>query len=294
MKILNWIFFYVILIPISRLPFPVLYGISDGIYFFIYKVLGYRKRVVLKNITTSFPQKSAEEHKKIMDGFYRHLCDLVVESLKAFTISEAELQKRFVFVNPEVIDHYYDQGKNVIMALGHLNNWEMAAVAIAKSIKHQPVALYRSFSSSFFDEKMKSSRSKYGLKMIPTRQTWEEFEKGDGLRAIIFVFDQSPVHLSRCYWSTFLSQDTAMNFGVEKYSKKYQVPVVYSRINKIKRGHYTLEFTEVIDAPDSPYGFITERIFRLLEQDIMANPQFWLWSHKRWKHKRPANLEAAE
>lgn len=294
MKILTSIFFYGILIPISRFPFPVLYAISDGLYFFIYRVLGYRKKVVLKNIANSFPQKSPVEHKKIMDEFYRHLCDLVVESLKVFTISEAELHKRFVFKNPQVIDQFYDQGKNVIMALGHLNNWEMAAVAVAQSIKHQPVALYRSFSNSFFDQKMKSSRSKYGLKMIPTRQTWEEFEKGEGLRAIIFAFDQSPVHVSRSYWSTFLSQDTAMNFGVEKYSKKYRVPVVYGRINKIKRGHYTFDFTEVIDAPDSEYGYITKRIFQLLEQDITANPQFWLWSHKRWKHQRPAKLEAAE
>lgn len=287
MKLLNLLFFYGILIPISRLPFRVLYLISDVIYFILYRGVGYRKRVVMKNIASAFPDKSQEEHLLIMQAFYRHLCDLMVENIKVFTISEKELNRHFKFINPEFIDRYYDQGRSVIMALGHINNWELAAVSIAKSIKHQPIALYRPFSNKFFDAKMRESRSRYGLKMIPTRQTWEEFEKGEGLRAIIFAFDQSPVNPKKCYWGTFLNQDTAMNFGVEKYSKAYNFPVIYGRINKLKRGHYQYEFTEVVEAPQSEYGYITQRVNNLLEQDILKAPQYWLWSHKRWKNKRP-------
>ncbi len=289
MKLLNLIFFYGLLIPISRLPFRVLYIISDGIYLILYRVVGYRKKVVMQNIRNSFPQMSVGEHQKIMSDFYHHLCDLMVENIKVFTISEKELKQRFNFVNPQFIDRYYEQGRSVIMALGHINNWELAAVRVAKSIKHQPIALYRPFSNKFFDEKMRESRSKYGLKMIPTRQTWEEFEKGEGLRAIIFAFDQSPVNPKKCYWGTFLNQDTAMNFGVEKYSKAYNFPVIYGRINKLKRGHYQYEFTEVIEAPQSEYGYITQRINDLLEQDIKKTPHYWLWSHKRWKNKRPVD-----
>ncbi|MBL7861186.1 MAG: lysophospholipid acyltransferase family protein [Cyclobacteriaceae bacterium] len=289
MKLLNLIFFYGALIPISRLPFRVLYVISDCLYFILYKALGYRKSVVIRNITNSFPHKSNEEHIQLMSDFYRHLCDLTVENIKVFTISEKELSLHFKFINPEFIDRYYDQGRSVIMALGHLNNWELTAVSIAKSIKHQPIALYRPFTNKFFDAKMRESRSRYGLKMIPTRQTWEEFNKGEGLRAIVFAFDQSPVNPKKCYWGTFLNQDTAMNFGVEKYSKAYNYPVIYGRINKVKRGHYTYEFTEVIEAPQSEYGYITQRVNDLLEQDILKTPQYWLWSHKRWKYKRPVD-----
>jgi Kdo2-lipid IVA lauroyltransferase/acyltransferase len=288
---LTRVFFYVVLIPISLLPFPILYFISDGLYFIIYKVLGYRKKVVFQNVANSFPQKSREEQLRIVSDFYRHLCDLVVESVKIFTISEAEVKQRFGFVNPEFINRFCDQGKSVIIAGGHINNWELLAVAIDAQIKHNTVALYKRLANPFFDEKMRATRGKYGLKMVATKDTKAEFEKREPLCAYIFGFDQSPRNEYTSYWATFLNQDTAMNFGVEKYSKEYDLPVLYGRINKVKRGHYTFEFTEAIENPQqTSRGFITTRINHLLEQDIIATPEYWLWSHKRWKMKRPADL----
>jgi Kdo2-lipid IVA lauroyltransferase/acyltransferase len=291
MRIVTQLFFYLVLLPISYMPFPVLYILSDGLYLIIYKVIGYRKKVVLQNVANSFPEKSREEHLRIVNEFYKHLCDLVVESIKVFTISEKQVKQRFKFVNPEFIDRFYDQGRSVIIAGGHKNNWELLAVAIDAEIKHKSVALYKRLNNKFFDEKMRATRGKYGLKMIPTRMAKEEFENNDGLRAFIFGFDQSPSNPSRAYWTTFLNQDTAMNFGVEKYAKDFNYPVLYGRINKLKRGHYNFEFTEAIENPQqTEYGYITRRINLLLEQDIIAEPQYWLWSHKRWKHKRPADL----
>jgi KDO2-lipid IV(A) lauroyltransferase len=291
MKFLTAVFYYGFIIPISHLPFRVLYVISDGLYFIIYRVIGYRKKVVLQNITRSFPDKTAAEHVQIVKDFYRHLCDLVVESLKVFTISQAEVTERMKVANPDFMDRFYEQGKNVIMAGGHYNNWELFAVAIDASIKHKAVAIYKPLSSLFFDKKMRESRSKYGLEMISTKKVEEEFKRANApLRTIIFGFDQSPRSAKKCYWSTFLNQDTAMLFGVEKYAKEYSLPVVYARINKVSRGHYITEFVESIEDPlNTGYGEITKRMNDLLEKDILRQPEYWLWSHKRWKHKCPTS-----
>lgn len=289
MKFLTAVFYYGFIIPISSLPFRVLYGLSDGLYFVIYRVVGYRKKVVLQNIARSFPNQTTTEQLQIVKAFYRHFCDLVVESLKAFTISQKEISNRMKVVNPDFMDRFYDQGKNVIMAGGHYNNWELFAVAIDASIKHKAVAIYKPLTNRFFDVKMRESRSKYGLEMISTKKVEEEFKRDNApLRTIIFGFDQSPRSAKKCYWSTFLNQDTAMLFGVEKYAKEYNLPVVYARINKLSRGHYETEFVEAIEDPcKTNYGEITIRMNELLERDILKQPEYWLWSHKRWKHKRP-------
>jgi KDO2-lipid IV(A) lauroyltransferase len=289
MKFLTAVFYYGFIIPVSHLPYRVLYVIADGLYILMYNVIGYRKKVVQQNITRSFPDKTAEEQVQIVKNFYRHFCDLVVESLKVFTISQAEVNERMKVSNPDFIDRFYEQGKNVIMAGGHYNNWELFAVAIDASIKHKAVAIYKPLSSLFFDKKMRESRSKYGLEMISTKKVEEEFKRDNApLRTIIFGFDQSPRSAKKCYWSTFLNQDTAMLFGVEKYAKEYNLPVVYARINKVSRGHYITEFVEAIENPtDTSYGEITKRMNDLLEKDILKQPEYWLWSHKRWKHKRP-------
>jgi KDO2-lipid IV(A) lauroyltransferase len=291
MRLLNILLFYGVLIPISKLPYRILYLVSDGLYFLVFKVVGYRKKVVIQNIANSFPEKTPEEQHQIVKAFYRHFCDLIVESIKVFTITEAEVKQRMKLLNPEVSNLFFDRNQSVILAGGHYNNWELFAVAIDSEIKHQTVALYKELKNKFFDEKMRTSRSKYGLKMISTSLAKQEFEKKDGLKAVIFGFDQSPGNPNNCYWSTFLNQDTPMIFGVEKYAKEYNVPVLYLRINKVKRGHYTYEYVDTIEKPqNSAFGEITKRINYLLEQDIIKQPQYYLWSHKRWKHKRPADL----
>ncbi len=270
------------------MPYPVLYLLSDGLYVVIYKMIGYRKHVVIKNIINSFPERSTEEHHQIEKEFYSHLCDLIVESIKVFSITEKQVQERMKILNPEFIDRFYDQGQSVILAGGHFNNWELFAVAIDAPLKHKAVAIYKPLSNLFFDEKMRNTRGRYGLRMISTKATKEEFEKKDSLRVIIFGIDQFPGNHKNCYWANFLNQDTAMIFGAEKYAKEYNYPVISGRINKVKRGYYTFEFTDAIEKPaTSSYGEITERVNHLLEKDIIGMPQYWLWSHKRWKLPRP-------
>ncbi|MES2139792.1 MAG: lysophospholipid acyltransferase family protein [Bacteroidota bacterium] len=289
MIVFNALLYYLVIIPISLLPFPLLYALSDGLYILFYFMLGYRKKVVLQNIRNSFPDKTEKEHIEICKKFYRHFCDLVVESLKTFTISEKEVLKRVICINPELIDKYFDQKRSVIIAGGHYNNWEIFAVAVDALIKHKTVGIYKPLSNKYFDDKMRSTRGKYGLEMISTKDVKTFFDTHiNVLTATIFGTDQSPSNPNNAYWMKFLNQDTGVLFGAEKFAKEYNYPVVYGRLNKLKRGHYSLDFTDVTDTPkETAYGEITEKITLLLEKDIQAIPQYWLWTHRRWKHKRP-------
>lgn len=289
MIVFNVLLYYLLIIPISLLPFPLLYGLSDSLYILFYHVSGYRKKIVLQNIRNSFPEKSEKEHIDISKKFYKHFCDLVVESLKTFTISEKEVSKRMVCNNPEVINKYYDQKRSVIIAGGHYNNWELFAVAVDGLIKHKTAGIYKPLSNKYFDAKMCSTRGKYGLSMVSTKEVKRFMDDNiNTLTATIFGTDQSPSNPNNAYWMKFLSQDTGVLFGTEKFAKEYNYPVIYGRLNKEKRGYYSLDFIDVTDAPqETAYGEITEKVTNLLEKDIQAIPQYWLWTHRRWKHKRP-------
>ena len=291
MIILNYLLYYLVIIPISLLPFRVLYILSDVLFIVFYYVIGYRKEVVMKNIRNSFPEKSNVEQKKIARGFYMHFSDLMLESLKIFTISKKQVNKRMIFKNPGFIQRYFERRQSIIMAGGHLNNWELFAVAIDDAIGHQAIGIYQPLTNEFFDQEMRDTRSKYGLRMISTKSVKKVFDaEKDNVNAVIFASDQSPSNPNNCYWTKFLNQDTGVLFGAEKYAKEYNYPVVYGRINKEKRGYYSYEFFEVCNDPSkTEYGEITEKFTKMLEEDIRVNPQYWLWSHKRWKHQRPAS-----
>jgi KDO2-lipid IV(A) lauroyltransferase len=296
MNIVNRILYYLVILPISSMPFPVLYLLSDFLYLILYRVMGYRKKIVLGNIQRSFPEKTEKEHLEICRKFYHHFCDLVVESLKTFTISQKQIEKRVVFKNSQVLNKYFDDNKSVVIAGGHYNNWEIFAVAVDALIKHKAIGIYKPLSNKYFDEKMRKTRSKYGLYMISTRDVKRVFDQEiNNLTGTIFAIDQSPSNAENCYWMEFLNQDTGILFGAEKYAKEYNYPVVYGRINKEKRGHYSFEFFDVCDQPrETAYGEISEKVTRMLEQDIRNQPEYWLWTHRRWKHKKPAgwNKEA--
>lgn len=289
---LSALLYYGVFIPISLLPYRVLYVMSDGIYILMYHVVGYRKKVVLNNIRKSFPEKTDKEHKKIASDFYRHFCDVIVESFKTFTISEKEAMQRMKFGNPEILKPYAAENRSLILAGGHYNNWELFAVAIDSLMDHKAIAIYKQLKNNYLDEKMRSTRGKFGLKMISTKIVKEEFEKEkNNLTATIFATDQSPSSGKNAYWTTFLNQESAMIYGPERYAKEYNYPILYGRINKVKRGHYEFSFDLISDKPqETPYGEITEKITRHLEKDIRQAPQYWLWTHKRWKKTRPADV----
>ncbi|MFT7158584.1 MAG: KDO2-lipid IV(A) lauroyltransferase [Parvicella sp.] len=284
--------YYLLILPISRMPFFVLYGLSNFTFFVLYRIVGYRKKVVIKNIKNSFPDKTQAEHKKIMTQFYRHFCDLILESIKGFTISKKQISKRIVFTNNELLDSAFQQNKDLIMVGGHYNNWEYLAVGIGISFKHLPTGIYKPLSSAFFDEKMRTSRGRFGLMLTPMKEAKEMFATDYGRpKAVIFGADQSPSNPNRCYWTEFLNQDTGVFLGPEKFAKEYDLPVFFSTISKVKRGHYEVTHQLITDTPkETKDGEITEAHVKLLEKDINHLPQYWLWTHKRWKKTRPEGM----
>jgi KDO2-lipid IV(A) lauroyltransferase len=288
MGIINRIFYYGIVVPISLLPFPLLYALSDLLCVLIYTVVGYRKKVVMENLRNSFPEKTDEERSEIARKFYRHFCDLTLESLKMFTISASDAEKRMVYSNVEIMDKYFKQGKSVIVAMAHYNNWEMVAVTVDAQTEHQALAIYKPLSNPYFDRKMRVSREKYGLQMIHNRTVKEDFDRLKGeLTAWYFLIDQAPSFHSKPYWMTFLNQETGVLTGTEKYAKTYNCAVVYLEVEKPKRGYYTARYVDVTDSPRSfPDGELTGIVTKLLEKQIIQKPEFWLWSHRRWKRKK--------
>jgi KDO2-lipid IV(A) lauroyltransferase len=281
------IFYYILILPLSLLPYPLLYLLSDIIFLIMYRVIGYRKEVVFTNLKNSFPNKSKQELKKIMSDFYRHLCDIIMESVKGFTISEKQLRKRLIIKNPEFSNYFADKRQSIIFVGGHYNNWEICAQAFAMYSNHKCIGIYKPLSNAFINDKIYTSRSKYGMHLISMKQTKKSFEDGDEPKAIVFGSDQNPANPKRAHWVQFLNQDTGVLFGVERYAKEYDWPVVFVSIRKAKRGYYEVEYSLVTDNPnEEPHGKITEDFTKRLEQDIINQPQYWLWSHKRWKHKR--------
>ncbi len=288
MTFLSAVLYYLVILPVSLLPFRLLYLISDFLFIMLFRVFGFRKPVVYKNLVQSFPQKSQQEIDRLAELFYRHLCDVIMESLKSFTISEKEIRARMVLQNPELPNSYFENGKSIILAGGHYNNWEWIAVAIDQQIKHKSIAIYKQLSNGYFDRKMRQTRSRYGLLMVPTKEVKNTFENfKQTLTATIFAIDQSPGKVENSHWTRFLNQDTATLFGTEKYAKEYGYPVLFGYIEKVKRGYYTFRFVPVADNPiATSHGEITETTTRLLEEEILAAPQYWLWTHRRWKHKK--------
>jgi len=280
-------FYYIFLMPISLSPYPVVYLISDFLFVILYRLFRYRKRIVLSNLQHSFPNKSTEELKIIMSDFYRHFCDLIMESIKGFTISEKQLRKRVIIKNPEFLNYYADKGQSIILVGGHYNNWEICVQAFSMYSHHKCMAIYKPLSNAFFNSKICKSRSLFGLELISMKQTKGSFIEDSKPRAIVFGSDQNPANPKRAHWVQFLNQDTAVLFGVEKYSKEYNWPVVFVSISKVNRGYYEVEYSLITDKADNqPHGKITEDFTKRLEEDIINQPQYWLWSHKRWKHKK--------
>lgn len=289
---LNRIVYGLIVFPISRMPFPMLYAFSDVLFFIIFRIVGYRRKVVFENLKNSFPDKTYTELGKIEKEFYKHFCDLIVESVKGFTISEGEALKRMTYSNVKILEDLAKKGKSVTFIGGHYCNWELLAVTIAQTVPHSVKALYTPLKGKYWDNKITSSRSRFGLQMFSTRNVKElrESLKGE-LSGVIFGSDQSPSNPKKAYWLRFLNQKTGVQFGAEKHAKDFDTAVVYAAITKRKRGFYNTELIQLYeDVKELEYGAVIESFSQTLEDKIKENPQYYLWTHRRWKHKIPEGM----
>lgn len=275
---------------ISALPFPLMYGFSSFVYVLLYRVFGYRKKVVLQNLRNSFPEKSEAEINKICSDFYRHLCDLFIETFKTLTVSKRTMLKHCYFSpgSKELFDMLAAENKSVILVLGHYGNWEWAGNTFSLLCKQQLYVIYHPLGNKQFDDLMYKMRTTFGTKLIPMKETFKQMlANKNELNATAFIADQTPSH-SNAYWTRFLNQDTPVFWGTEIIAKKLNRPVVYLTIRKPKRGYYEMHAEMLVESPaETAEGQVSEAHTRQLEKDIIAQPELWLWSHRRWKHKRP-------
>ncbi|MDB9990080.1 lysophospholipid acyltransferase family protein [Flavobacteriales bacterium] len=285
---MNNFLYHILIIPISNLNNFFLYLVSDVLYLIVGKLIKYRKPLITKNLKNSFPEKNENEIKNIQRYFYKHFLDLIVESLKGFTISKKEINRKIKLKNPDLVNEMAQKSQNIILIGGHYNNWEMSAQKMPLECEHELFAIYKPLSNKFFDKKMKDSREKFGLRMISMKETKNYFQKNNEKpRAIIFGSDQSPSSTKNAHWLNFLNQESGFLFGAEKYAKEFNWPVVYVSIQKIQRGTYEVSFQLITDKPkEEPNGKIIQDFANLLEIDINRNPPYWLWTHNRWKKSK--------
>lgn len=274
----------------ALLPFWALYILSDILYVFVYKIIGYRLKVVRKNLKNSFSEKSQKELLDLERKFYHHFCDYFVETIKLFHISDREAEKRITFENIELVKEQMKDGSSSLMYLGHYCNWEWVTAITRHFEKEKLGQIYRPLKNKAVDDLFLKIRSRFGSFGIPKSNTLREIinrkNKGDQL-LIGFMSDQTPSVVNIHYWTNFLNQDTPTFTGVERIAKKMNLPVTYLDIEKVKRGYYKCTVKLITNSPEKEEEFaITEKYFREMEKTILREPAYWLWTHKRWKFTR--------
>ncbi len=287
------IIYYLVIKPLSFLPLRVLYLFSDMAFFFLWYIFPYRKKVVLQNLQASFPGKTSSELEETARKFYRHFSDIIVETIKAFSISKQELLERFPCRNPEILTELYRSGTSIVGITAHYGNWEWAALAIGIYAPHITGGIYHPLKNKFLNRKIEKSRSRFGLHLIPYQNIQSFYKKFKNKPVFVgYIADQTPSNPRRCYWTHFLNQDTPVFLGPERMAKAFNHAVLYGKITKIKRGKYELEFEIITTTPEEePPYYITEKHLRILENQIVTQPEYWLWTHRRWKRKRPENAK---
>jgi Kdo2-lipid IVA lauroyltransferase/acyltransferase len=276
---------------LSLLPLPVLYLLADFLFVLVYYVIGYRKKVVLQNLRNSFPEKSEQEIQGIAKAFYRQFPDLIVEILKLASMDAAEMRRRIVFSNQEVLDGFVRQGKTVITMGSHSGNWEWVLPAGAVQYNFPADGIYKRIKNPFFEEFMLYLRGRLGARLIEMKDTMRDFVRNRKTpRVVAMLSDQTPPYGEIQFWATFLNQDTPFFVGAEKLANAFSCPVLFLDVERFKRGHYRLTFEVLSDGTTKPEEGtypITEAFANKLESSIRRNPANYLWTHKRWKHKRP-------
>jgi len=291
MKAAGFYIFYGINYLITLLPLRVLYLFSSLFYFILYYLTGYRRKVVAANLRNAFPEKSEGERKEIERRFYRHLSDLFVETLKVTHMSPEQISRRLTISDQAGVARFYKEGKSVIGLCSHYNNWEWLS-AVQLMTPFRLLTVYKPLTNKYFDKFINNLRTKYGVLASPMENIIRDLarfrnEKIPTMSA--FIADQTPPPDKHVFWTTFLNQETGFYRGAEKLAVKYDMPVVFVILTKIKRGYYELTFKLITEHPgqEAP-DFITSRYAEMLEAVIREKPEYWLWSHRRWKYKNPS------
>ena len=276
-------------------PYWLLYLKSDCYFFLVYHLLRYRRKVVRQNLLNSFPDKDEREIKHIERRFYQNLCDLFVEAPKMLRMKKNGYRNRIHYTNPELVKQLYEQGKNVFYAIPHSGNWEWFGKMIPELTQHKGLAVYKRVESPVFERLMLYIRTCHStLEMVESNSVLRRLAQlRDSQTAVLMMADQTPHGLASDYWTEFLHQDTCWFTGIERIAQKLDYAIVFVDMRRQGRGRYIVSFDLLTDRPkEMKPGEIMERYVRSVERFIEANPDNWLWSHRRWKHQRPQTEKA--
>ncbi|MEM9650049.1 MAG: lysophospholipid acyltransferase family protein [Bacteroidota bacterium] len=296
MQLLVFVLVYPLLWLVSRLPFKLIYIISDGVYLLLYRIVGYRKKVVQSNLELVFPNKSDKERKQIEKTFYKQLCDMFLEMIKTMGISNKQLQKRFVFTNLEVLHNLERQNKSIMLMFPHYASWEWV-IALDKHIASKGYAIYQKIGNKYFDRLVRDIRQKFGTTLISTKDTKEIVAKNKEqgqLSMYGILSDQSPMVKKAHLWTPFMGITVPAHTGAELLCKKLELPAVYLKVSKLGRGHYQGSFKVLAENPGELEEFeLTKAFLKEVEVAINEAPEYYFWTHKRWKHrdKVPAEFQ---
>jgi KDO2-lipid IV(A) lauroyltransferase len=272
------------------IPFYIVYKISDVLYYILYYLVRYRRKTVKENLTRCFPEMPEKERQVIEKKFYRHLCDLFMEGLKGILVSDNEIIKRYKVLTPESPNEPFREGKGSLFAGCHFNNWEYGALACRLQIEPDVIVFYKPIKNKLIESFVRKKRSQKGTMLLPISETALSFENNlSRLPMFIMISDQGPSNVKDAHSIPFFGNDTLFLHGLAKYAKKYNLPLYFYSTYKVKRGFYEVVGERLIeDTSVLTEREITEIYVRRLEKLILTAPEFWLWSHKRWKRKKEA------
>ena len=289
MQFLIFILAFPLLWLISILPFQIFYWLSDLIYILVYHIVGYRKKTVRANLALALPHLSDKERLEIEKKSYHHLCDMFLEMVKTMTISSEEMNKRFTITNLEVIKEYEKKGKSIMLIASHYASWEWL-ITLNQKLSFKGVAVYKQLANKYFDKLVRDIRSKYNTELVPTSKTIpliSDNQKNNIKCVYGLASDQSPKAERIFHWESFMGVEVPVHTGPEMLSKKYDMTVVFAKVKKIKRGYYELTIVPLSDNPKSVPDFgITHKYIKEVEKQILEAPEYYFWTHKRWKHRR--------
>ena len=274
---------------ISKLPFRLFYWFSDCIYILVYYIIGYRKKIVRNNILIALPNVSEEKRLVIEKKFYHHMCDMFLEMIKTMSISSEEMKERFKITNIELLKEYEQKNKSIILLAAHYASWEWL-LSINESTSFKCYGVYKKVNNKYFDAKVRAIRSKFKSILVTTDNTIaliNDNEKNGVMSLYGLASDQSPQVHKTFHWQQFMGITVPVHTGAEMLAKRYDLEVVFAKVKKVKRGYYEATFVPIANNPKSiPDYEITDAYLKEVEQQILEAPEFYFWTHKRWKHRR--------
>ncbi len=285
----RYLLYNIVFYPLAMLPLCVLYLFTLPLYLILNYVVRYRKKVIISNLRNSFPEKADKEIRQLCNKYYLHLSQIAVEMIKMLLLRPGQLKRRYRCQNPELADRFFKQGRSVILMSSHYNNWEWMILVLDQMFGQHGVGVGKANTDKAFERMVNRARTRYGTEVVfadTVRETFERYERNHHPAAYMMLSDQSPNSSSRCYVTEFLHQKTGVIFGAEHFARKYNIPVLYYEVIKERPGFYSVRLELIAENPVEMDEYaVTQRYVEMLEQTICRKPQYWLWSHRRWKFK---------